>query len=62
MIELSDDDLLPRMSLLLSPKSSDYAPSPPVSQTSVSEKENVKCQVSGSCNVEYVIEKEFLSR
>lgn len=36
MIEIPDDDLLPRMSLLLSPKSSDYPPSPAVLKKPVS--------------------------
>lgn len=36
MIELSDDDLLPRMSMLLSPKSIEYDDSPVVIKKPVS--------------------------
>lgn len=37
MIELSDDDLLPRMSMLLSPKSAEYDESPAVMKKPVSD-------------------------
>lgn len=44
MMEMSDDDLLPRMSLLLSPKASDFENNPP---------ENIKPVPSNSVSLSY---------